>query len=180
MNRPVALPLVAVFLVGLAYPPCAEARNRVARMYRGKVVLLKKRPPPKFSSDGSFVRFLKANRRKDIWPADKKETRWKVEFFAFFKRKHTDVEVKIKFFDVTEGKRFIAGDSIFLAQRGQPILSSNIVLEKPRFRVNRKYAMYITDAHNNMLASATFWLRGKREVYSGRVNFSDDEARLTD
>ena len=31
---------------------------------------------------------------------------------------------------------------------------------------------------NNVLASTSFWLRGKREVYSGRVTFSDDEARL--
>ena len=155
----------------------AKGPGRVHRAFRGKVVLLKKRPPASFRSDGAFVSFLRAHDAKHIWPQDKKEKAWNLEFFAFFKRPSNDVEVKVSFYDVTELRKLIESDSIYLAQRGEMILASNIVLQKPRFRINRKYAMYITTAHGYELASTTFWLRGKAEVYSGRVTFSDEEAR---
>ena len=51
------------------------------------------------------------------------------------------------------------------------------MLEKPRFNINRKYMMYITDARGVSLAHTTFWLRGKGPRYSGRVTFSDEEAK---
>ena len=186
--------------VGLELTEPAAASKRVARRYRGKIIVVKRRAPMKFRSDGQFIRFLKVNKTKHVWPAApacpkgqkacggkciaKKAAchagskRWKIRFFAFFKRKFNDVEVKVKFFDITEGKRFIAGDSIYLGSRGQPILASYMDLEAPPFAVNRKYAMYITTGRNNLLASTQFWLRGKKETYSGKVTFSDDEAKL--
>lgn len=176
--RTLAVLATITLLLLAAAPVDAKGPGRVHRAFRGQIVLLKKRAPMRFRSDGAFASFLRGNRLKHIWPKDKKETQWNLEFFAFFKRASNDVEVKVSFYDITEGRKLIDSDSIYLAQRGEMILASNIVLQKPRFRINRKYAMYVTTAHGQMLAATMFWLRGKAEVYSGRVTFSDDEARL--
>lgn len=151
--------------------------GRVERIFRGKVVVLKKRPPFKFRSQGHFVSFLRKNRLKRVWPVKKGAKRWKIRYMAFFKRSHRDRQVKVRFYDITEGRQFVAGDSVFLSSKGQKVLSSSFVLEKPRFRVNRKYLMYVLTSRNVVLARTTFRLRGRVERYSGRVTFSDEETR---
>ena len=178
LTRAILLTIAACML--LSGPASAKADSRVERKFRGKVVILKKRPPMSFKSQGAWVGFLNRNKTVMIWP-DKKvegEKQWKFEFMAFFNRKLNDVEVNVKFYDITDAKKFIAADSYYL-DRGQTIFASSMVLEKPRFAPNRRYVMFIVGAKNNKtLASAKFWLRGKGEVYSGKVEFSDEDAKL--
>jgi len=167
---------VAVLLL----PGYAHAKGAVERAFRGRVVITEKRPPEKFRSDGAFIRFLRANRKEHLWPDKKNKKQWKFEFMAFFKRPLDDLECQIKFFDITEGKKFIAGDTFYTASKGQSILASNMVLESARFSVNRKYLMQVLTPRNVLLSNTTFWLRGQKEVYSGRVTFSDEETRVKD
>ncbi len=179
MLRITTVSLVCCFLL-TSFFSTAQARSRqgaVERAYRGKVVILKKAPPMSFSNQGLWMRFLRVNKTVHIWPKDKKKGTWKFEFMAFFNRALNDLEVKIKFYDVTESKRFVAADTFYTPERGQSILSSNVVVEKPEFAPNRKYLMEVVSARGSLLSSTTFWLRGQEEVYSGRVTFSDDETR---
>jgi hypothetical protein len=56
-----------------------------------------------------------------------------------------------------------------------------MVLNRPRFDVNRKYNMVVLNPKGgNALASATFWLRGEKERYSGKVTFSDADTKGKD
>jgi hypothetical protein len=178
MRRVIFLGLVGAILLALPAPREAEARrSAVERRYAGKVVLLKKRPPMRFSSQSAWIRFLRVNKMKYVWPKNKqKSEKWKFEFMAFFRRPLNDVEVKVRFTDVTDVKKFIAQDSFYL-DRGMTIFASNIEVERPPFAVNRKYLMQISSARGTPLASTTFWLRGIGEVYSGRVTFTEEEAR---
>ena len=173
--------IAGVMLIGCSLfvlPDFVEARG-VERVFRGRVIITTKRAPAKFRSQGRFASWLRRNRKKQIWPDKKNKKQWKFEFMAFFRTKLNDLEVKIRFFDVTEGKKFIAADNFYTPQRGQKILASNMVLEQPRFAVNRKYLMQVVSPRRNaLLSSTTFWLRGQKERYSGRVTFTDEEARL--
>ncbi len=146
---------------------------------RGQIYVLKKRLPFRLRSRRALLRFIGKHRTKHLWPQKKDKKKWQLEFFAFFRRKVNDREVKVRFYDITHGKTnkvFIEGDSIYLDKRGQRELASSFTLERGRFKINRKILMYIVDAHRHLLSQATFWLRGKGEVYSGRVTFSDKEA----
>lgn len=175
-RRMVFLVLICVLALGLM--GSAEART-VERIFAGKVIITNKRAPMRFASQGAFASWLRRNNKKHIWPPKTEKKKWKFEFMAFFRRPLNDLECKIKFFDVTEGKKFIAADSFYTPQRGQRILASNMTLEQPRFAVDRKYLMQVISPRGSvLLASTTFWLRGQKEVYSGRVTFTDDEARL--
>lgn len=180
MNRGLAL-LCSCALFGGAFflPAPSEAGiGMVHRAFRGKVVITKKRPPTRFRSQGMFVRWLRGNRKQHIWPDKENKKQWTFEFMAFFNRPLNDIEVKIKFYDVTDIKKFVAADSFYIRQRGETIFSSNMILEKPRFNVDRKYRMEVLSPRNQLLSSSEFWLRGQKERYSGKVTFTDEEARL--
>ena len=174
-------------LTTILFIPDAEARrSRVERIYSGKIVLLKKRPPRRFSTQGRWLRFLRVNKAKHVWPIKKNNRyikKWKLEFMAFFRGKLRDVEVKVWFYDVSDRKpRFIEAVS-FYTQRDQTILSSSIKLERSGdddlsgFKANRKYLMVIKTPRGKELCRSHLWLRGKSERYSGKVTFSDEEAR---
>ncbi|MCC6746588.1 MAG: hypothetical protein IT371_02955 [Deltaproteobacteria bacterium] len=171
--------LLTVLSLLLAWP--TEGRlDRVANAFKGQVVILEKRPPTRFPNDAAFVKFLKGKRKKHLWPDKSDQNQWTIEYMAFFREAPRDVEVKMKIFDSTEGRRFVEGDSVYLAERGQRILSSSLVLKKPPFKVNRQYTIFLLNSRNVVLASTVFWLRGKGEVYSGKVTFTDEDTKAKD
>jgi hypothetical protein len=179
MKAGLVLVATLVSLTLLGRPDVAEAR-KVEDIFRGQVIITTKRAPARFASSGAFARFLSVNKKKDLWPDKKKKDEWRYEFMAFFARPLNDIEVIIKFFDVTDVKKFVAADTFYLPERGQRIFASSMVLNKPRFNVNRKYNMVVVSARTQQpLASAVFWLRGEVERYSGRVTFTDEETRAT-
>jgi hypothetical protein len=165
-------------VVALAASP-AFAR-RAEDVFKGRVVITTKRAPARFKNASAFVHFLQANKKEHIWPEKKNKKEWRYEFMAFFARPLNDIEVTVKFYDVTDVKKFIAADSFYMGGRGQRILASSMVLNRPRFNVNRKYAMVVMNPRGGALAAATFWLRGERERYSGKVTFSDEETKAKD
>ena len=169
-------------LVGLCLLMLGEVAyaGAVERVFRGQVIITNRQAPARFRSQGAFVHWLRKNRIKSVWALKNKQRvakKWIFEFMAFFKHKLNDIEVKVRFYDVTEGRKFIAADNFFTPRRGEKILASRMVLEVPRFAVNRKYQMQVVGPRNMLLSSTNFWLRGKKQTYSGRVTFSDEEAR---
>ncbi len=154
----------------------AQARRTAASVFKGKVIITNKRAPTRYRSENAFIRFLRKNKIKSIWPDKKKKNEWRFEFLAFFARPLNDLEATVKFYDITEGKKFIAADTVY-TERGQRILASSMVLDRPRFSVNRKYMMLVVTARNVVISRTTFRLRGKAEQYSGKVTFTDEEAR---
>lgn len=180
MRASVVLAVLVLVAASLVVPETTEAKgpSRVERTFRGQIVVLKKRPPSRFPSQAAWIRFLRANRMKHIWPHKKYKKLWKFEFMAFFGRALDDVEVKVKFYDITDQKKFVAADSFYLPRRGQRIFASSVECHRDQFDINRKYVMYILTSRGKVLASTKFWLRAKGEVYSGRVEFSDEDAKL--
>jgi hypothetical protein len=157
-----------------------DPSEKVADVLKGRIVIMLKRAPARFANPSSFIRFLQANRKQHIWPDKNNKKEWRFEFMAFYARPLNDLEVTVKFYDVTEGKKFVAADTFYTPQKGQRILASSMTLNKPRFEVNRKYQMYVLSARQAVLASTEFWLRGEKEHYSGRVTFTDDETKVKD
>lgn len=170
--------VVGALVLAFVVPDLADA-GLVDRKFRGQIVITKKRPPARFKSQGRFVSWLRRNRTRHVGSRRQTKKSWKFEFMAFFRQKLDDLEVKIRFFDITEGKKFIAADTFYIPNRGQRVLASNMQLEKPRFAVNRKYLMEVISPRRGLLlARTTFYLIGQQERYSGKVTFTEEEARL--
>ena len=168
--------VIALLFMATARPSAAAKPEDV---FKGKIIITKHRLPMRFSSQGEFVSALQKNKIDKIWPTEEQgadKGSWNLEYLAFFAQPLDDSEIQVKFYDITQGKKFVAGDPQYTRERGSRIFGSSIVLAKPEFDVRKHYMMTI-ESRNRIIATTTFWLLGKGANYSGKVEFSDSEAR---
>jgi len=175
MHKRLAL-VLALLMLSLVRPAAAAKPEDV---FKGKIIITKNRLPMKFSSQGAFVSALQKGRIDKIWPSEEKGDtgKWNLEYIAFFAQPLDDSEIQVKFYDITQGeKKFVAGDPQMTRERGSRIFGASIELAKPEFDVRKHYMMTI-ESRGRTLATTTFWLLGKGESHSGKVEFSDAEAK---
>lgn len=149
-------------------------------VFKGKIIITKDRLPMRFSSPGAFISAVHSKKIDKIWPTEEKGADhgiWNLEYIAFFAQPLNDSEIEIKFYDITAGdKKFIAGDPQYTREKGSRIFSASIQLAKPDFDVNKRYMMTMESGHR-IIATTSFWLRGKGANYSGKVEFSDEDTK---
>lgn len=161
-----------LLLCVVASPALANDPNTV---FRGKIMLSSKRYPLSAKSKAAYTAAIK-KQSAISFREDKEKGQWKIYFAAFLRSPLNDVEYVIKFFDVTTGAQQLLGASeAFNDSRGQQTIVSNIVLDKKAFGVNKQLLMTIEN-RGKILASAKFKIVGEGEKFSGKVNFSDEEA----
>lgn len=180
MQKRIALgTLIALVFVALAGAGPALAA-KPEDVFKGKIIITKGRLPMKFSSPGAFVSALQKAKVDKIWPTEEKgadQGEWNIEYIAFFAQPLNDSEIQVRFFDITNGdKKFVAGDPQYTREKGSRIFGSSIRLAKPEFDVRKHYMMTV-ESRGRVLATTSFWLLGKGANYSGKVEFSDQEAR---
>jgi hypothetical protein len=179
MSRRIAIGFVALLALTLAGARTEAGGAKPEDVFKGRIIITKKRLPSHFSSAGAFISAVQSAKTDKLWPtsedgADKGT--WSVEYIAFFAQPLNDSEIQVKFYDITAGKKYVAGDAQMTRDRGTRIFSSNIILAKPEFDV-RKHYMMTAESRGRIIATTTFWLLGKGANYSGKVEFSDDEAK---
>jgi hypothetical protein len=176
MHNRIAFGFVALLALALASAPASAAKPE--DVFKGRIIITKKRLPLKFSSAGGFISAVQSSKTDKLWPTeeDGEKGSWNLEYIAFFAQPLNDSEIQIKFFDITSGKRFVAGDAQYTRERGSRIFSSNVILAKPEFDV-RKHYMMTAESRGRVIATASFWLLGKGANYSGKVEFSDADAK---
>lgn len=149
--------------------------------FKGRIMVTDSRLPLRFPTENAFIAAVRRANIDHVWPKEEKgndHAVWTIEYIAFFKRPLNDNEITVKFWEVTGGgQRFVAGDEQYTRERGSRVFASSITLSKPDFDTNKQYLMTI-DSGSRVLAQTKFWLRGKGPKYSGKVEFSDEEARL--
>jgi len=162
-----------VMMCVLATPALANDPNRV---FKGKIMLSTKRFPLTAKSKAAYTAAVK-KQSASTFKEDKEKQQWKIYFAAFLSRPLNDVEYMIKFYDVTSGPQQLLGASeAFNDSRGQTTIVSNIVLDKKGFGVNKRLLMTIEN-RGKILASARFKIVGEGERFSGKVDFSEEEAK---
>ncbi len=99
---------IAAWLIALALclPAAAEA-GVVERAFKGKIVTSHKRIPTSSKSARLYVRKLKKQWKKKF-RENKTTKQWKIHYAAFFRKPLNDLEVTVKLYDVTEGKKLVA------------------------------------------------------------------------
>jgi hypothetical protein len=166
--------------LSLPFLPSIALAAKAEDVFKGRVIITSTRLPTKFPSEAAFISALQKAKTDRVWPKEEKgndHAVWKLEYFAFFASPLNDNEVNVKFWEVAGGsQRFVAGDEQYTRERGKRIFASSIELAKPEFEQNKKYMMTV-ESNRRVIASTTFWLRGKQASYDGKVDFSDDEAK---
>ena len=171
---------IGVLVLGVGWVVGIAEAAKPEDVFRGKIILTKDRLPLRFASPGAFISAVQSKKIDKIWPAEEKgpdQGIWKLEYVAFFAQPLDDNEIQLKFFDITGGeKKFVASDPQYTREKGMRIFGSNIEVAKPDFDVNKHYMMNMY-SRGRVIATTTFWLRGKGANYSGKVEFSDEDTK---
>lgn len=156
----------------LAAPAFASDPNQV---FKGKIMLSKKRFPLTAKSKSAYVAAVR-KQSTTTFHENKADGTWKIYFAAFLNRPLNDVEYVIKFYELGRGTQQLLGASeAFSDERGQRTIVSNITLDKKSFGVNKQLLMTIEN-RGQVYASARFKILGEGERYTGKVDFTEEEA----
>jgi len=178
MYKRIAIGFVAVLALTLAGARTEAGGAKPEDVFKGRIIITKKRLPMRFASAGAFISAINAGKTDKLWPTEEDGDKgsWNVEYIAFFASPLNDSEIQVKFYDITAGKKYVAGDAQYTREKGSRIFSSSIQLAKPEFDV-RKHYMMTAESRGHVIATTSFWLLGKGANYSGKVEFSDSEAK---
>ena len=145
-------------------------------VFKGKIMTSAKRYPLSAKSKDAYISAIR-KQSATSFNEDKEKQQWKIYFAAFLSKPLNDVEYIIKFYDITGGNQQLLGASEnFNDERGQKTIVSNIVLEKKSFGVNKQLMMTIENK-GVVYASCKFKIIGQGEKFTGKVNFSEEEAK---
>jgi hypothetical protein len=178
MYKRIAIGVVALLALTLAGARTEAGGAKPEDVFKGRIIITKKRLPMRFSSAGAFISAVNSGKTDKLWPTEEDGDKgsWNVEYIAFFAQPLNDSEIQVKFYDITSGRKYVAGDAQYTREKGSRIFSSSIVLAKPEFDV-RKHYMMTAESRGHVIATTSFWLLGKGANYSGKVEFSDSEAK---
>ena len=170
---------VLALAAALALPSPSLAKGSAPEdLLQGQIIFSDKSLPTSWKSVGSYVQQLRALNRTTLW-YDKKTGKAQVSYAAFFARPLNDVQVDLVIYDITGGRRERKSSNEQFMQRGDRVLINSLTLDKEDLEMNRKYLVTI-ESRRVVLAKGEFILRGETEKYSGKVTFSEDEAKAKD
>lgn len=162
----------AVAVAGIAVQEAGAAKPE--RVFRGQIITSKKRLPTRAKSARAFIKKLRKAKTKKFWE-NKEKKEWKIYYAAFFRKPLNDLEVTVKLYDITDGRRhMVSSFEQYVSERGQRSLISHVTLERKYFGVNR-HIMMTFETRGKILAMTKFRILGKAEKHSGEVDFTDDE-----
>jgi hypothetical protein len=168
--------MVLGLFAAVASPARADSPEK---HFAGQIKLSDKRFPQQAKSPGAYIASIN-KLAKTNFQADKATKSWTIYFAAFLKAPTDDVEVQIKLYDVSSKERaLLASFEQFIDTRGQKTIISKLNLEQKLVGVNKEIQMVI-ESKGKQLAAGRFKILGEGEHFSGKVDFSDDEAKKKD
>jgi hypothetical protein len=167
----VASVAVLVFAAG-ARSAAAENPNQA---FAGRIMMSSKRFPTSARSPSAYTAAIRKQAQTNFVEAKDTHT-WKIYFAGFLRIPLDDLEYVIKLYDVSgKGQQLLVSFDQFTDERGQKTILSNMTLDKKQVGVNKELMMTMENK-GKVLASSRFKILGEGERFSGKVNFSEDEA----
>ena len=168
-----SLLIASVMMLFTTSSALAQDPNQV---FKGRIMMSSKRFPLNARSKDAYIAQVRKQASSNF-QEDREKKAWKIYFAAFLKAPLNDVEYVIKFYELGKGPPQLLGTSeAFNDERGQKTIVSKIKLDKKQMGVNKELQMTIENK-GKVLASGRFKIIGEGEKFTGKVNFSEDEAQ---
>src|SRR5262252_509130 len=108
MHKRIAIGFVAFLMLALVGASTEAGGGKPEDVFKGRIIITKKRLPLRFSSAGAFISAVNSSKTDKLWPTeeDGEKGSWNCEYIAFFAQPLNDSEINIKFYDITAGKKF--------------------------------------------------------------------------
>jgi hypothetical protein len=163
--------VVFAFALG-ARSAAAESPNQA---FIGRIMMSSKRFPQQARSASAYTAAIRKQAQTNFVEAKDTHT-WKIYFAGFLKTPLNDLEYVIKLYDVTgKSQQLLVSFDQFTSERGQQTIVSNMTLDKKQVGVNKELLMTMENK-GKILASSRFKILGEGERYTGKVDFSEEEA----
>jgi hypothetical protein len=173
MPRLSVLVASCTFILGLLVAPADAGPKGPEKVFAGKVILSNKRFPTYAKSASAYVSAIKKQSKRDFME-DKATGEWKIHFAAFLSKPLDDLEIMVKLYDVTgRSKSLLVTFEQFTDQRGQRTIISQFTLDRKTVGVNKNVIIEL-EYRGTRLAAGQFRILGEAEVYSGKVDFSEE------
>lgn len=177
MLRNVLSGLVVVAVVGSASVADAKKPEDV---FGGKIMTSDAPYPIAAKSPGAYITQVKKQSRSRF-DEDKDNKRWKIYYAAFFKKKLNDLEITVNLYDLTGGgQRLVESYQQYLTKKGERVIVGNITLDRSDtgsgYAPNSQIRMEMLSG-GKVIATATFTVSGEAKRYSGKAEFTEEEAR---
>ena len=172
--------LSALLVLGLvvAIRPAA-ADNKINSAFAGKIMLSDKRFPNSAKSLAAFNAAVRKQSKSNFYE-DKEKKIFKIYFADFLRSPLNDVEYIVKLYELSgNGKQLLASFEQFTDERGQGSLMSSMTLDRKDVGVNKQILMTL-ESKGKILATSQFKILGQGDKYTGKVDFSEDEANGKD
>jgi hypothetical protein len=152
----------------------ADAENP-NQAFAGRIMLSSKRFPQQARSASAYTAAIRKQAQTNFVEA--KDTHsWKIYFAGFLKSPLNDLEYAIKLYDVTgKSQQLLVSFDQYTSERGQQTIVSNMTLDKKQVGVNKELMMTMENK-GKVLASSRFKILGEGEKFTGKVDFTEDEA----
>lgn len=150
--------------------------NDPNRVFAGQIITMTKRPPASAKSPDAYIATMR-KMKQSIFAEDKTDHTFTIWMAAFLKAPLNDLEYTVKYYDVSNGQsqQLLGADDQFTDTRGQKTLITKGKLDKATFGVNKELLVTL-ESKGKVLASTRVKIIGEGDHYTGKVNFSDDDA----
>ncbi|MDB4964096.1 MAG: hypothetical protein JWP01_4095 [Myxococcales bacterium] len=167
--------VISTLLISAIVLLAGPAKADPNRVFSGRIMMSEKRYPTQAKSAAAYTAQIK-KQSKTSFQEDKEKKGWKIHFIGFLKSPLNDVEYVVKIYELGgRQQQLLSSFEQFTDERGQKTLTSSVVLEKKQFGVNKEL-MITMENKGKVLASGRVKILGEGEKFSGKVNFSEDEA----
>jgi hypothetical protein len=157
-----------------AAPVAAEKLEKPNPAFAGRIMLSDKRFPATAKSLAAFNAQITKQSKTSFY--EDKDKKWKIYFAGFLKTPLNDVEYVVKLFDLSGGRQqLLVTFEQFTDSRGQSSLVSYMSLERKTTGANKEFLLTLEN-RGKVLASSRFKLLGQQEKFTGKVDFSEEEA----
>ena len=171
--RTVVVAVTVILAFAIAAPPAAAENPNQA--FAGRIMLSSKRFPQQAKSASAYTAAIRKQAQTNFVEAKDSHT-WKIYFAGFLKTPLNDLEYVIKLYELTgKGQQLLVTFEQFTDERGRQTLLSNMTLDKKQVGVNKEILMTM-ESKGKVLASSRFKILGEGEKFTGKVDFTAEEA----
>src|ERR1041384_8114658 len=165
----------SLLVVAIALGARSVVAENPNQAFAGRIMMSSKRFPLQAKSPSAYTAAIRKQAQTAFQEA--KDTHsWKIFFAGFLKTPLNDLEYVIKVYDVTgKAQQLLVSFDQFTSERGQQTIVSNMTLEKKQVGVNKDLMMTMENK-GKVLASSRLQVVGEGEHYTGKVDFSEEEA----
>ncbi|MCS6913363.1 MAG: hypothetical protein RMK29_02610 [Myxococcales bacterium] len=162
----------------MAGPGPALAAPKPEDLLKGTMIISDRPLPTRWTNASAYAAQLRSMNRGSIF-YDKKTGKAQVYYGAFFAQPVNDVQVNFVIYDITSGyaaKVKKGSWEAFMGRKGERVLFNSVELDKEDLEMNRKY-LFAIESNHRIIAKGEVILRGEAPRYSGKVEFTEEEAR---